>query len=123
MRDRQALEDVGAPARMDAPGNSLGGVEIAGEGQVSEEIAALAQHADVSPAPLGSLSLRSPRQRFSPAEHHPTVRLVESAQTGEQGRLARAGRPNDGDDLTSLDAERHVAQGNDFTIRVVEEAE
>ena len=63
------------------------------------------------------------RESRSPATlHGPAVRLVEAGQAGEQRRLARAGRPGDGDDLSALDGERDAPQRERLVVAGVEEA-
>jgi hypothetical protein len=47
---------------------------------------------------------------------------VETADDIEQGRLARTGAADQGNELTSFDRERHVAQGLDLDVAATEGA-
>ena len=65
------------------------------------------------PCPLG---LGPMADSFACQSHDSPVGLVQAGETREQRRLSRAGRPDDGDDLTARDSQAHAAQRKGFLV-------
>src|SRR5215469_12931885 len=79
-----------------------------------EQVAALAQKADLPSAQRGPLRFRSPGHPLAHQFDISAIGLVEPGKTGQQGRFAAARRASHGKEFTPLQLQADVAQREDL---------
>ena len=90
--------------------------------EMAEQVATLKQHADGLAADARPHASRAPRKTLSADAHDAAARLVESGETGEQGRLSASRWPDDCHDLAAHRGERDTAQRKSLIVSGVVEA-
>ena len=72
-------------------------------GLVREQVEALEHHADIQDARARRRAARRIQEGLAMQQHAPAVQRLQAVQGADQGRLARARRADDADDLARLD--------------------
>ena len=91
-------------------------LDVAPRRQVGEQVELLEHEADEAVADVGELVLVEGCDVVAGEAEDSRRRHVEAPEDVHQRRLARAGRPDDGDELVLVDAQRDVAQRRDLEV-------
>ena len=96
--------------------------DIAPDRQMVEQVATLAQEADMPSAQSGPLRFRSPGHPLAHQFDMPAIGLVEPGKTGQQGRFAAARRACHGQEFTRPQLQADAAQSEDLVGTGMKEA-
>ncbi len=114
--DAHAVEHVGhggVRRPSPAPVEQQGQLDVLRHAQAGQEVEELEHEADVAPAQAGPLGHAQPGQVAPVDAHGAGVGHVEAARQVQQGRLARPGRPDQGDGLPLDDGEVDTVERDD----------
>jgi hypothetical protein len=97
-----------------------GGLDVAERTEVGDEMELLEDEPDGVAAHVRAGGVVEPTDVAAGHAHLAGAGEVEQAEQAQHGRLPRARRPDDGDELTGHDAQRHVAQREDDHLLAVQ---
>src|SRR4029078_4760041 len=81
-------------------------------GQRGDQLEELEDDAHVTPAPLCERVLAAPTQLLASEDDLPTRGAIDAGEQVEQGRLAAAGWPVDGEEALRRNTEAHAVEDN-----------